>query len=328
MVSLVTSMASSLIGGGMMRGDGPPWHPRIFLPVVVLSGMAGVLTARLITRRLSSLRDTVEQLGLSDLARRAPVKGQDEVADLARSVNRMVDRLEAEERSRRQLFADVAHELRHPLAVLTGRLEMMQDGIVPVNAEQVLHLQETAQALTRLVGDLRDLSLAEVGGLSLHLAPVDLGELIADLLENMEPVAASKSIQLIADVAPALPTVQADPGRIQQVLVNLVANALHYTPEGGRVAVRVWVAGEQVVLQVSDTGPGIGPDELPRIFDRFYRTDRARTRSTGGSGLGLAIVRSLVTLHGGTVRADSRLGEGSRFTVTLPLPEQVLRYRT
>lgn len=214
---------------------------------------------------------------------------------------------------------DVAHALRHPLAVLKGRLELMQDGVVPLNAAHVLHLQDMVIVLTRLVGDLRDLSLAEVGRLSLSLAPLGLAELIADLQASLEPVATGKSITLVADVEPGLPKAEVDADRIRQVLVNFLANALHFTPRDGQVEVRAWSDGHHVIVQVSDTGPGIAPEDLPHIFDRFYRTDRARSRATGGSGLGLAIVRSLVALHGGTVRAESRVGEGSRFTVTLPV---------
>lgn len=297
-----------------------PWRLHVLLPTLLVAGAAGAFTAGRITHRLTRLGAAVERLDMRDLSLRVPVEGDDEVAALARGFNRMVDRLEAEERVRRELFADIAHELRHPLAVLQGRLEMLQDGVAPLTGEQVLYLQDMVLSLNRLVGDLRDLSLAEVGRLSLTLAPLDLSAMIEDLRENMEPVAADKSIALVAEVAPDLPRVQGDADRLRQVLVNLLANALHYTPHGGRVEVQVWPEGSQVWVTVSDTGPGIAPEDLPHIFDRFYRADNARARSTGGSGLGLAIVRSLVMLHGGTVRADSRPGEGSRFTISLPLP--------
>lgn len=320
-VALITLLAAFIAMGPWPyhMGAGHPWRTRVVFPALAVAAATGVLTARRIIRPLHKLRDGVEQLGLRDLSRRVPVEGDAEIAALAGAFNRMMDRLEAEERARRQVFADVAHELRHPLAVLTTRLDMMQDGVVPLNQEQVLYLQDMALALKRLVGDLRDLSLAEVGGLSLQLAPLDVGELIADLLENMEPVAAAKSITLVGDVAPGLPPVMADADRMQQVLVNLLANALQHTPDGGRVEVRATAGDGQVMIQVSDTGPGIPPADLPHVFDRFYRVDKSRTRSTGGSGLGLAIVRGLVTGHGGTVEAESRPGEGSRFTVTLPL---------
>jgi two-component system, OmpR family, sensor histidine kinase BaeS len=321
LVALVTLGAAfiALGAGPTAERHMYPWRFRVIFPAVAVAAATGVLTARRIIRPLTRLEQAVERIGLNDLSMRAPVEGDWEVAALAQAFNRMAGRLEAQERVRRQLFADVAHELRHPLAVLKGRLDLMQDGVVALDPEQVLHLQDMVISLGRLVGDLRDLSLAEVGSLSLNLAPVDMGALIADLVENMEPVATEKQIALVADVAPGMPPVTADADRIGQVLVNLLANALQYTPLGGRVDVRSWAEGAQLAIQVRDTGPGIAPADLPHVFDRFYRADKARTRTTGGSGLGLAIVNSLVRLHGGTVAAESELGKGSCFTVRLPL---------
>lgn len=320
LVALITLLLAfaALGSAAYHRGTMRPWNYHLLFISFAFAIGAGVVTAGRIARGLSRLRDAVERLDLKNLSLRVPVEGDDETADLARAFNRMVDRLEAEERARRQLFADVAHELRHPLAVLQGRLEMMQDGVVPLDGEQVLHLQDMVLALARLVGDLRDLSLAEVGGLSLHLAPVDVAALIGDLLENMEPVAADRGISLGALVEEDLPPVTGDADRLRQVLVNLLANALHYTPRGGRVDVRATADAAGVTVEVADTGPGIAPEDLPHLFDRFYRADKARSRTTGGSGLGLAIVRSLVTLHGGDARVESEVGKGSRFIVRLP----------
>jgi len=321
MVSVITMvMAFGAFGSALFHHQAlRPWNFHLLWLGLIVAAGVGVFTAGRITRGLSRLRSAVERLDLRDLSPRVPVEGNDEVAALARAFNGMAERLEVGERVRRQLFADVAHELRHPLAVLQGRLESMQDGVVPLDPEQVLHLQDMVLSLTRLVGDLRDLSLAEVGRLSLHPRPVDLGEIIADLRENLEPVAADRGIRLVTNVAADLPAVTVDVDRIRQVLVNLLDNALHYTPREGRVEVRATSDGQYLTVEVADTGPGIPPEDLSHIFDRFYRTDRARTRATGGSGLGLAIVRSLVVLHGGTVDAQSRQGEGSRFIVTLPL---------
>jgi len=323
---------------GMMQGHGPMmgrgpllngrplftstlrWSLASSLVALVAAGATGYWAAGRTTRSLRRLRDATHRLDLRDLSLRVPEAGDDEVAELARAFNHMVDRLEAEERSRRQLLADVAHELRHPLAVLQGRLELMQDGVVPLEPEALLPLQDGVIRLTRLVGDLRDLSLAEVGGLSLHLTPQRLGPLLSDLLSNLEPVAAPKEISLTAAVAPDLPPVAADPDRIRQVFVNLISNALQYTPAGGNVQVRAWCEQRELRVQIADSGPGIPPEDLPHIFDRFYRGDRSRSRATGGSGLGLAIVRSLVELHGGRVAVESTPGQGSTFTVALPLP--------
>ncbi|MFZ5816055.1 MAG: sensor histidine kinase [Bacillota bacterium] len=284
-----------------------------------LAGLAGALMAERITRTLRNLRDAAARLDLRDLSRRVPVEGGDEIAELATTFNRMCDRLEADERSRRQLLADTAHELRHPLAVLQGHLDLMQDGKVPLSQESLLPLQDEVIRLTRLVADLRDLSLAEVGRLSLHLSPVNPEELVHSLLTNMSPVAAAKGIELTGEVEAGTPALRADPDRLRQVLINLLANALHHTPPGGRILLRARLEGREILFSVADTGPGIDPEDLPQIFDRFYRADKSRSRGTGGSGLGLAIVRSLVELHGGRVMVESAPGQGSCFTIRLPL---------
>lgn len=330
---------SETMGQGRMRrlmAEGQTMHeqvqtPRTYLVVarnlsllsgVAALGAAGVVgwwSAERITRSLRKLREAASEIGLRDLSGRVPAEGKDEIADLGRSFNRMCDRLEAEERSRRQLLADVAHELRHPLAVMKGHLDLLQEGKAELDQEALLPLQDEVIRLTRLVGDLRDLSLAEVGGLSLRLAPVDVGSLVEGLLGNMEPVAQAKGIELRAEVMPGLPPVEADYDRIRQVVVNLVANALMYTPAQGQVQLSAAQQGDRIEIRISDTGPGIDPEDLPHVFDRFYRADKSRTRTTGGSGLGLAIVRSLVELHGGTVSVESKPGEGTCFTVSLPL---------
>jgi len=303
-------------------GVAPAWHRSGFGFALALAAAAGfgAWTANLITGRLSRLTHAAETINLRDLQARVPVEGQDEVAALARAFNRMLDRLAAEERVRRDLFADVAHELRHPLAVLRARLESMQDGVVPIDGEQVLHLQDMVIALARLVGDVRDLSLADIGQLSLTLADVDVAALLAELRDNLEPLAQADGVELTADIAVDLPHIQGDADRIRQVVVNLLSNALQHTPRGGSVAVRARATGQYVAIEVIDTGVGIQPNSLRKVFDRFYRADPSRTRdgAAGGTGLGLAIVRGLVEAHGGAVWAASRPGQGSTFIVRLP----------
>ena len=295
----------------------PAYEPLIFVVLAAVSGVIAYVTFRF-TRRLERLRRAAEQINLRDLSVRVDVEGSDSVGALAMAFNRMVDRLAAEERARRQLFADVAHEIRHPLAVLKARLESIQDGVLPLDSEQLLLLQDDVIGLTRLVADLRDLSLADVGQLSLNLSDVDVSALLEQLRESLEPVAEDKGVTLSVDAPRDLPTLRADQDRLRQVLLNLLTNALHYTPAGGRVEVTARVNGMQLILLVSDTGTGIDPQSLPHIFERFYRADKARARESGGTGLGLAIVRSLVTLHGGDVTAVSS-PQGSRFAVRLPL---------
>lgn len=313
------SMSHEAIGPQEFMAAALRWSLWSSLAAFSFAGLVGALTAERITRSLRSLRDAAARLDLRDLSRRVPVEGGDEIAELATTFNRMCDRLEADERSRRQLLADTAHELRHPLAVLQGHLDLMQDGKVELTHESLLPMQDEVIRLNRLVADLRDLSLAEVGKLSLHLTTVDPESLIQGLLANMGPVAVAKEAELVGEVVPGIPSLKADPDRLRQVLVNLLSNALHYTPQGGKILLRAWAEGDHLFISVADTGPGISPADLPHVFDRFYRADKSRSRGTGGSGLGLAIVRSLVELHGGKVVAESAPGQGSRFTVQLPI---------
>lgn len=314
---LITLLVLALTYGARRFGHvNSPWH--LLIIVVPAAALIGIVTANVITSRLRHLRDAVERLDLKDLSLRVPVEGADEVAVLATAFNRMAERLEAEERVRREFFADAAHELRHPLAVLQGRLEAIQDGVAPLDMEQVMRLQDLTLFLARLVDDLRDLSLAAVGKLKLAPETLNIHHLIQGVREAMEPVAQDRGIQLVAHPLPEFPPVQGDPGRLRQVLINLVANALRHTPAGGRVEISGRLAGHGVLLEVTDTGEGISPDDLPHVFDRFYRADRSRSRESGGSGLGLAIARSIVELHGGTITAESELGKGSTFRMALP----------
>ncbi len=321
----MADMHNRMMGhGGMMPADTYAdvtlrWNFLSSTAAFAIAALVGVWTAQRITRPLTHLRDAVQHMGLRDLSRRAPVEGSDEIAELAVTFNRMGERLEAEERSRRQLLADTAHELRHPLAVLKGRLELMQDGKVPIDQEALLPLQDEVIRLTRLVGDLRDLSLAEVGGLSIKPVELRIAELLETLIGHLEPVAEAKEIQLVGEIPASLPVIMADPDRLRQVFINLISNALHHTPEGGRVQVTAWHDQTRVHVRVCDTGPGIPEEDIPHIFDRFYRPDKSRTRATGGSGLGLAIVRSLVELHHGKVQVESSGGQGICFVVKIPI---------
>ena len=305
---------------GPAHGPWPAASILVFAALVAGSAAAAWVTASF-SRRLERLRTGVDELNLRDLDVRVPVEGSGAVAALARAFNAMIDRLAAEERVRRQLFADVAHELRHPLAVLKARLEAVQDGALPLNEEQVLNLQDMVIGLTRLVDDLRDLSLADVGQLSLALGPVDLAVLAGEVAESLAPLAEDRGIALAAPATTGPVSIRADRDRLRQVLVNLLTNALRHTPAGGQVGVSVRAEGSGAVLEVWDTGVGIAPRDLPHVFERFYRADPARARSGGGSGLGLTIVQSIVRLHGGSVsvRSPDAAGRGTRFTVRLPV---------
>ena len=211
-----------------------------------------------------------------------------------------------QDRLRRQLMADVAHELRTPLAILQGRIEGLIDGVYPRDDARLNELLAETQHLSRLVEDLRTLANAEAGALDLRKERVDLAELIRDAASSFEA-------PIVVDAPEELPLIEVDPMRIREVLLNLLSNAMRHTPAGGTISIHAEAQPRQILIRVTDTGSGIPADELPRIFDRFHKG-----RESHGSGLGLAIARDLVTAHGGTIRAESEVGRGTRVTVTLP----------
>ena len=238
----------------------------------------------------------------------------------------MTEELERSDRQRRNMTADVAHELRTPLHIIQGNLEGILDRVYEPNDEQISATLDETRALARLVEDLQTISLAEAGQLPLVLEPVDMGELLTDITTSFGPTAEADGVQLVLDLGSvegtgerADLTVEGDAGRLDQVMTNLVANALRHTPAGGHVRLSAHADAEVVRTIVADTGSGIAAEDLPHIFDRFWRGDRARTRSDGsGGGLGLAIVRQLVEAHGGQIDVESVEGEGSVFTISLP----------
>jgi two-component system OmpR family sensor kinase/two-component system sensor histidine kinase BaeS len=239
---------------------------------------------------------------------------------LARSFNRMTAELERADQQRRNLTADVAHELRTPLHIIQGNLEGILDGVYPATSEHIGATLEETRLLSRLVEDLQTLSLAEAGELPLHRTQVSAADLAADVITSFSAAAAEAGVELQAAVSGQGSELElyADPDRLDQVLSNLVANALRHTPAGGRITVGAEPIQGGVRLTVQDSGAGIAAEDLPFVFDRFWRGDRARGRQPGaGSGLGLAIARQLVQAHGGTIRVDSRPGEGAVFTIEL-----------
>ena len=282
----------------------------------------GILLVWLLSRRtlapLQSLGAAARRLGRGDLSQRAETTGPTEVRELAHSFNVMAEGLEEAERQRRNLTADVAHELRTPLSNIQGYLEAIKDGLVDPTPETIDTIHGQALHLSRLVEDLRLLAQVEAGALQLQLSPTDIEELLQSSVEAVRPRADAKRIDLGLDVEPSLPAMNLDATRISQVIGNLLENAITHTPEDGRVTVSALAADSAIEVTVSDTGPGIATEDLHRIFDRFYRADPSRDRSTGGVGLGLTIARRLVEAHGGAIEAQSEPGRGSRFTVRLP----------
>jgi len=272
---------------------------------------------------LARLMAAADAVADGDLSVRVPEEGRGEFRRLALSFNRMVSELERSDRLRRNLTADVAHELRTPLHIIQGNLEGIQDGVYQPDDEQINLLLDETRQLSRLVEDLRTLSLAEAGQLPLKKEEVDLDDLLGDVATSFSGQAEAAGVDLAVDPpAPGGPprVMQGDAGRLDQVLSNLVANALRHTPPGGRITLKAAAVPEGFRLQVCDNGSGIPPDDLPFIFDRFWHGDPARPDSRdSSSGLGLAIARQLVQAHGGRISVESQLNQGTTFTIDLPV---------
>lgn len=286
--------------------------------VLALTVGASVLAAAPLVRPLRALTAAAQRMRDGDDTARVPERGDDEVGRLARAFNAMSAQRARLEDQRRAMVGDVAHELRTPLSNIRGWLEAAQDGVAEPDARFLASLHEEAMLLTHVVGDLQDLAAADAGELRLHPEPLDLGELLVQVAEAHRPAAEAAGVRITADL-PRGEWITGDPVRLRQVVGNLVSNAVRHTPAGGAVSLTYGPAGAGwTVVEVADTGSGIAPEDLPRVFDRFWRADKSRSRRTGGSGLGLAIVRKLVEAHGGAVAARSEPGRGTVFTVRLP----------
>lgn len=274
-----------------------------------------------IARPLADVVTAAEAVAEGDLSVRVSATGHGDFDRLALVFNHMVEELEVADRQRRNLTADVAHELRTPLQIIQGNLEGVLDDVYEPTDEHISATLEETQLLARLVDDLRTLSLAESGELALVWEPVDVAELLADVRTSFSGQAEAAGIELAVTVdgdGDAL-AISADVGRLTQVLSNLVANALRHTPSGGKITLAGRPMDGGVRILVSDTGEGIPPEDLPAVFDRFWKADKSRSHASGaGSGLGLAIVRQLVLAHGGRIRVESQVGEGATFIIDLP----------
>jgi signal transduction histidine kinase len=283
--------------------------------------LALFLSDRLI-RPVRDLTDAAQRMAQGDLTQRVPTRGNDELAQLGQAFNDMADSLEEAVENRKAMTADIAHELRNPLAVQRAHLEALQDGIYSPTAESLQPIYEQNLLLTRLVDDLRILALADAGQLQLDRTLTDVVVLAGQIAERFNPQAAARNIHLSLQVARELQEKPAmmvlDPLRIEQILGNLLSNALRHTPQGGNISMDISSRVDRVLIQVADNGPGISPEALPHIFERFYRADEARSRSEGGSGLGLAIARQLAEMHGGTLSAANTPLGGAVFTLSLP----------
>jgi len=268
---------------------------------------------RRIASPLHAVMDAADRVAEGDYAVRVAPYGPPPIRALAHSFNTMTERLQNANRLRRNIMADVAHELRTPLSVLQGRLEGLIDGVYPRDDRQLAELLEETRILSRLVEDLRILALSDAGALPLQKEPTDLVDLVRDVVRRMTPEADKKSVVLSASSSVATFVLDVDPVRIREVLTNIVSNALRHSASGSSVTVSLSEMWENVAIVVRDAGEGMSPEETARIFDRFYKGSASR-----GSGLGLAIARSIVTAHGGAIRASSELGRGTTVEFTLP----------
>lgn len=278
--------------------------------------------SRRILAPVKALTTASRSLGRGDFSQRVRVKDKSELGELASAFNTMADDLERAEQLRRNMVTDVAHELRTPLSNLRGYLEAIHDGVAEPDTATIRSLDEEAKLLSRLVDDLQELSLADAGELKLVCQVEEIADVINKAVTAIRAKAELKGVSVSVDLPAQLPPVKIDSHRIAQVLNNLLDNALVHTPENGAVTINARRQDNQVEVSVTDTGEGIPAEDLPNIFERFYRVDKSRTRSTGGRGLGLTIAKRLIEAHGGRIEAHSELGKGSRFTFTLPVTEQ------
>ncbi len=289
----------------------------LVLPLLAL-GM-GLRTVRGFAVPLTNIVAALDAAADGDLSVRVPEDGRREMDRLARSFNRMIGELERTDQQRRNLTADVAHELRTPLHIIQGNLEGILDGIYPADRAQIEATLEETRLLSRLVDDLRTLSLAEAGELPLHRQNIDVADLLADVVTSFDGQAEAQGIALRASIPAAPLLLYADADRLDQILSNLVANALRHTPSGGTVVLAAQRADNGIDVSVTDSGEGIAPQDLPFLFDRFWRGDPARTHTPGsGSGLGLSIANQLVKAHGAEIDVSSQIGEGTRFVIRFP----------
>ena len=283
--------------------------------------LLGGLFVRGLIRSVRGLEDAARALAAGELDRTVDVEARDEIGRLAESFNRMTHKLNRSESLRRRMIQDIAHELRTPLTVIQGDLQALKEGIYRPDEATIDSIHEESLLLGRLVEDLRELSLAEAGELQLRRERLDLGDLVTSGVRHARSTIETKSIEIHVNIPDAPVYADVDPDRIGQVLHNLLGNAVRHTPEGGRIVMEMSVGAREATIRVRDTGPGIAREDLPYVFERFWRGDKARTHGSGSTGLGLAIAKALVEAHGGRIWAEdsSEGSEGAVLGFSLPL---------
>ncbi len=294
----------------------------------VVAAAAALLVSSFVAWRIvgpiRSLTSASKRIAGGDYRERVEVAGTDEIAQLAQSFNDMASALDATEKRRMELIGDLAHELKTPLTTIRAIMEGLADNVLPADTETFLDVQRETRRLQRLADEMRELSAAEAGAIALELAPAKPGEIVRRSVERLGRQYSDKNVELHVDVPDNLPDVAADHERILQVFINLLGNALQYTAPGGVVTIRARAPSRHIPrvvrFSVADTGIGISPDDITRVFERFYRVEKSRSRASGGSGIGLTIAAHVVRAHGGTIQAESAgLDKGSTFSFTLPV---------
>jgi signal transduction histidine kinase len=308
----------------LLDGFESAWSRGAFWSMIVGAAAAGglsYLVSNRIMQPLIQMQRITQKFAAGNLQERMPANEIPELNRLADSFNRMAYALEGVEQRRRELVGDLTHELRTPLTVLEGYLEGLADGTIEATPDIYVRLAKESARLRRLVNDLQELSKAEAGYLPIEAAPLELRPMLASLVQKFADQLLEGETQLLLDCPADLPWALADAERVEQILVNLIGNALRYTPQGS-VTVQARAEHHQIWIAVIDTGLGMAPEELPHVFERFWRSDRSRDRHSGGTGIGLAISRRLVELQKGTIEVTSQLGQGSTFRFSLPIAQR------
>jgi len=291
------------------------------LGALVLALVLGLVLSRTLSRPLQELSSAAQRAATGDLSQKVEITSRDEIGVLAQSFNQMMEDLERLMASRRQMTADIAHDLRTPISVILGHAEGVHDEVIEPSKETFEIVRDEALRLERLVRDLRDLSMADLGELSLELKPLSPIWMVEQVQKTVQPLMAEKSLSLEVNMGEQVPDINADPDRVLQVLRNVIDNAIRYTPEGGQIKLSASTVDQGAFVQfdILDGGPGVADEELDKIFNRFYRTDPSRRRDREGSGLGLAIARSITEQHGGEIWAESVPGAGLKISIKLPV---------
>ena len=327
MASMDSMMGGAMGMGGMMSDLTDSFQRainEILLVAATLAFITAVLVSIFVTRRIvkpiREMQEASRHIADGHYDERVQISGEDELAELGQSFNQMAFALSQTELRRRQLIGDVAHELRTPLGSIKSVMEGLQDGVLEAEPTTFLSVEREVNRLQRLVRDLEELSKAEAGQIPLEFKQISPNSFVESAVVRLAPQFDEKKVQLHTSLPDEISEVWVDSARMTQVMLNLLGNALQYTPSGGQVLVSAWKNGDNVTITVQDTGIGIPTEALPHIFERFYRVDKSRSRLGGGSGIGLTISNHLVEAHNGQLTATSSgLNQGSTFTITLPI---------